>query len=152
MAPRGAVLMVPSFTDRTVEPSFSFTGNERSRIARNFRDLCGIIATGEILSSDGGLCFMSSHTTTRAWPFLIFLSTSCQSCALAVGSSDETCGPLSIAACIISSVQGRPVCVGQPRVAATTCYYLSCRRPLQQQNECWAWPELELICPSPQKK
>jgi hypothetical protein len=86
-------------------------------MAQNFLDLCGIIVTGEIFSSGGGLSFMSSHTMTRAQPFLILSSTSCQSWALAVGSSVDTCGPQSIAACIISTVHSSPVCVGQPCVA-----------------------------------
>ena len=66
MAPRGAVLLVLALTDGMEVVGVRRRENDRSNIARNGRDLCGIIATGEIFSSGGGDCRMSSQYTRRA--------------------------------------------------------------------------------------
>lgn len=117
IACHGAILSVAALTDFCSVSVLSFTGKERSRITWYGRDLCGTIAIGEILSSGGGLSFMSSHLTTRAWLALIFSLTSSCSWMIAAGSSAEMWGPLSIAACIVWQLQGCPVFVGQPWVA-----------------------------------
>lgn len=117
MAPRGADFVVASFTEGTVDPSVSLTGKDRSKIARNLRDLWGIIANGDIFNSIGGLCLMSSHITIRACPLATFSATSAFSCSIASGTNAEICGPRSIAACISATIHGFPVHVGHPRVA-----------------------------------
>ena len=117
MAPLGAVFVVASLTDGITVPSSNRTGKDKSKIALNFRDLWGIIASGDIFNSGGGLCLMSSHATIRACPLATFSATSARSCSMASGCKADMCGPLSIAACISSTVQCFPVCVGQPRVA-----------------------------------
>ena len=108
IAPRGAVFCVLSLTEGTVCVA-NLTGKERSRIVRNCRDLCGIIAIGDIFNSFGGSCLMSSHSTKRACPASIFSLTSSVSWLMASGLSAEECGPLSMAACISVIVQQAPV-------------------------------------------
>ena len=108
IAPRGAVLVVPSFTEGTVCVD-SLTGKERSRIARNCLDLCGIIAMGEIFNSFGGLCLIASQCTRRACPADTFSRTSVPSWRIASGVSAEEWGPLLMAACISLTVQQAPV-------------------------------------------
>ena len=56
-----------SFTDGTSSCIMSLTANDRSRKARQLRDLCGAAAVGDTLSSSGGSSLMSSHNTIRHW-------------------------------------------------------------------------------------
>jgi hypothetical protein len=72
---------------------------------------------------------MSSHNTTRACPLLTFVFTSSAKCAIASGSKADWWGPRVIAASISSSVQSRPVQVGQPnRAQSAKVSAASCRR------------------------
>ena len=88
--------------------------NERSRIVRKSLDLCGIIATGDILRCVGMLSMISPSRTSLANPF----STVCRVCWMrysrAAGSFAEMCAPRRIAAMISSLVHGSPQSTGQP--------------------------------------
>lgn len=90
------------------------TLKERSTIALNVLDLCGIIAMGDIFNSGGELCLILSHRTTSACPFLTFSAASCASCVIASGSRANACGPHSTAIVISFQVQGLPVLTRQP--------------------------------------
>ena len=117
MAPFGADKVVSSFTDGISPPSWSQILKDKSKMARNFLDLWGPIAKGDILSWGGGLSFISSQRTNFACPFSTFSSTSVSCCVIASGTNAEECGPFSIAATIISFVHRLPVMAGQPFVA-----------------------------------
>lgn len=58
---------VALLTDGILEP-FMRIWKERSRIALNFLDLCGIMAMGDILRLIGGSSLMSFHLITFANP------------------------------------------------------------------------------------
>ena len=54
MAPLGAVFTEDSLTAGNVVPSDSLRSKDKSGIAQNFRDLCGIIAIGDTFKCSGG--------------------------------------------------------------------------------------------------
>ena len=116
IAPAGANFVVVLFTDGIVSVGLSLIANDKSRIARKGLDLCGTMASGEILSCGGGLSFMSVHRTKRACLLFNFAVTSSSICAMAFGDSADACGPLSTAACIWRFDHGRPVIAGHPFV------------------------------------
>ena len=92
---------------------------ERSRIARYFRLLCGIMESGDTLSFgiSAILSLMSDHGTSRAKPCSCFSWASIHICSMASGTKAEMCAPRSTAAQISSGVQSRPQSTGQPLVA-----------------------------------
>ena len=114
MDPAGADFVVVLFTDGTTSVGLIFTGKERSKIARNGRELCGTIATGEIFNCGGGLALSSVHRTNHACLEETFSLISSSNCAIAAGNNAETWGPRLIAACICWIVHGAPVIVGHP--------------------------------------
>ena len=80
IAPTGAVFTDASFTAGMRSDSLIFTPNDKSKIAWNFRDLWGIMAIGDIFNCAGGMCLMSSHSTTRHCPIFTFAATSACNC------------------------------------------------------------------------
>lgn len=127
MVPRGVILTYTSFTDGTWEPSCSWIANDRSKMAKYFHNLWGIIEIENILSSHGRSSFMLSHSTTLAQPHQILSCTSRFCWSMALGTSAEACGPHLTTAHVCYLVQGFPVLTGHPhvaycrRVSATGC-------------------------------
>ena len=94
-----------------------FRRMDRSRMALNSHNLCGIVATGDILSFSVVFPLMSSYQTTLAYPFLIFFAVSeCRS-AMAEYEFTKGCCPRRRAASMWSVDQYRPQLSGQPYVA-----------------------------------
>jgi hypothetical protein len=86
-----------SFTDSNLFP-FSSNLNDRSRIIRNFRDLCGIAAIGDIFSFGGRLSLMSSQYTSRQQPSATRSIASFLHALAASSLFALACGPFVIAA------------------------------------------------------
>ena len=108
--------LVVSFTDN----SFSLlmiSWKARCSIIRNFRDLCGIAAMGDIFSFAGGLFLMSSHRSNRQCPSRTFSSISFLHAVVASGLLADLQGPYCIAACRRSVDQFFPQSTGHPVVA-----------------------------------
>ena len=67
----GACLTVAEFTDSINFPKCR-RRKDRSRMVLNARDLCGIMATGDIFSFSGRLLMISPYCMTFAYPFFTF--------------------------------------------------------------------------------
>lgn len=94
----------------------SLIDNDKPRMAQNKRNLCGTIASGDILSCCGGSCFIQAQDMGVACCLATFLAILASICAIACGSKAEAWGPQSIAACICFIVHGCPVLMEQPFV------------------------------------
>ena len=105
-----------SFTDSSFLPLTS-NWNERSKIIRNFRDLCGIAAIGEIFRFRGILFFISSHCMRRQQPSSTRSKASFLHASAASSSFALACAPLRIAASSCSYVQSSPQSTGHPSSA-----------------------------------
>ena len=91
--------------------------NDRSRIDQNARDLCGITAMGDTFNYSCGERLNSPiHSTIVTLPMRSLSNASDWIYSIASGVIADSCGPLSIAAWIISLVQPYPVSAGQPFV------------------------------------
>ena len=112
----GACLTVAEFTDSINFPKCR-RRKDRSRMVLNARDLCGIIATGDIFSFSGRLLMISPYLMTFAYPFFTFSFVSSCSALSASNSVAEECGPFLIAASMCSLVQFGPQSVGHPSFA-----------------------------------
>ena len=128
----GALQFVPSLTDGIFVP-WKLSLKDRSRMALNFLDLCGIIAIGEILRFFGGACLMQANLILLAkFPFS-FSTVSWSRQFLAAADFADMCAPLLTAAVICSLVQGSPQSTGHPfllqscNIVAASC---SLARPL----------------------
>lgn len=106
-----------SLTEGTTSPLLRRSRNDRSKIARHFRDLCGTIATGDTFNCFGKSCLMSSQRTIFACPVRTFSSVSLLSWAMHSSVMADSCGPRSIAASASARVHRRPVRAGHPFVA-----------------------------------
>ena len=113
MAFCGASLFVALFTDGICLP-FSLSWKDRSRMARYFLDLCGIIAIGEIFRFGGMLFLISFHFIFFAKPSFIFVSVSFIKHCLASFPFAEMCAPRFSDAIMWSLVQLFPQLTGQP--------------------------------------
>ena len=71
-----ASFIVASLTDSKVSLFFVFSLNDKSRIPLNFLLLCGIIASGDILSFVGILFLISFHLIIFAKPLATFVCAS----------------------------------------------------------------------------
>jgi hypothetical protein len=91
------VLLDASFTDSNLFP-FSSNLNDRSRIIRNFRDLCGIAAIGDIFSFGGRLFLMLSQYTSQHKPSATRSIASFLHAVAASSLFALACGPFVIAA------------------------------------------------------
>ena len=74
--------------------------------------LCGIMATGDILSFVGRLCCMSPNMTTHAYRFLHFSNVSSLSWQVLSESLAETWGPRFNTRIMFSRVQYYPQSTG----------------------------------------
>ena len=88
----GACLVVVKLTESLICP-LCFRLKDRSRMVLYYCDLCGIIATGDILSFAGVLPLMSPYRTTLEYPFLIFSAVSACRTAMAADEFSNGCGP-----------------------------------------------------------
>ena len=108
-APRGAILKVESFTDKSIPPFLRWRLRDRSKIDLNALDLWGIATIGEIFSWGGRLSLISSHRISFACPTLTLLAHSTAKCASALVYCDDWWGPRATASHISSFDHGLPV-------------------------------------------